>query len=70
MINVYVREMAAEWGYTYKKFKPTGRWKTRILNGTTKIFVEHNGLIFNSWYAEDDVVFEDIVEYVNSCGEG
>ena len=67
MLKVYVRDMAPEWGYDYKPFKPTGRWKTQIIDDEVTIYLEHQGLIFKKWYDENDVIMQEERIFVNEC---
>ncbi len=68
ILKVYVRTMEAEWGYSYKKFKPTGRWKTVSIIGKVALYVEHQGLIFKEWFEEEDIIFELENICINNCG--
>lgn len=67
MMKMYVRDMAAEWGYTYKKFNPTGRWKVRIVDDYVELYLEHKGWLFKKWYNEDDVILQNEETFINEC---
>jgi len=67
MLKIYVRDMADYWGYRYKDFNPTGRWKILIVDGDVHMYLEHKGWIFSYWYHEEDIIFTETETFINEC---
>lgn len=65
----YIEIMEAEWGVSYKPFKPTGRWKIEsCAYYRDRLFIEHQGFIFKSWIPEDDIKFLPAKKsIINAC---
>lgn len=65
----YIEECTG-YSVSFKPLNPTGRWK--IVSGPyheNKLFIEHKGLIFKSWIAEDNIVFKcERKSIVFECG--
>jgi hypothetical protein len=54
----------------HRKIKLTGRWKLITINGSSEMYIEVKGLLWNRWVSEYFISVDDVTEFIGNCNNG